>query len=95
MPTNIFEEIERFHNECSLMEKAAKVAYLRGRWQRLNALAYEYGLYLKSKLYITDAEREKAIWLINEMDAVQNEGQKASSDFAKDGMRELMKMLKK
>lgn len=95
MSNNIYEEIDKLHAECSLMEKVAKVAYLQGRWQRLNALAYEYGLYLKSKLYITEAERKQAIWLLNEMDIVQNEGQKASSDFAKDGMRELMKMLKK
>ena len=95
MTNSIFEEIDKLHAECSLMGKAAKVAYLRGRWQRLNALAYEYGLYLKSKLYITDAEREKAIWLINEMDAVQNEGQKASMELSKESMNEIVKMLMK
>ena len=93
MPTNIFEEIERLHSKCSLMDKAAKVAYLQGMWQRLNAIAYQFGLYLKGKLYITDAERQQAIWLLNEMDAVQNEGQKASMDLAKDGMKELLKTL--
>ena len=95
MTNSIFEEIDKLHAECSLMGKAAKVAYLRGRWQRLNALAYEYGLYLKNKLYITDAEREKAIWLINEMDAAQNEGQKARMELSKESMNEIVKMLMK
>lgn len=93
MPPTIFEEIERLHSECSLMEKSAKVAYLRGKWQRLNALAYQYGLYLKSKLHITDAERQQAIWLLNEMDAVQNEGQKASMELAKESAKEMLKNL--
>ena len=75
--------------------KDSKGGYLRGKWQRLNALAYQYGLYLKGKLYITDAERQQAIWLLNEMDAVQNEGHKASMDLAKEGMKELLKTLMK
>ena len=95
MPTTIFEEIERLHSECSLMEKSAKVAYLRGKWQRLNALAYQYGLYLNSKPHITDAERQQAIWLLNEMDAVQNEGQKARMDLAKESAKEMLKKLMK
>ena len=95
MSNNIHEEIDKLHAECSLMGKAAKVAYLRGRWQRLNTLAYQYGLYLKNKLYITDAEREQAIWLLNEMDTVQNEGQIASADLVKEEMKELVKMLRK
>ena len=95
MSTNIFEEIERLRNECSLMEKSAKVAYLQERRQSLNALAYQYGLYLNSKLYITDAERQQAIWLLNEMDSVQNEGQKASMELANGRWKELMKKLMK
>lgn len=91
MSNTIFEEIERLHSECSLMEKSARVAYLRGKWQRLNALAYQYGLYLNSKPHITDAERQQAIWLLNEMDAVQNEGQKANMDLAKEMLKKLMK----
>ena len=95
MPTTISEEIERLHSECSLMEKTTKVAYLRRKWQRLNALAYQYGLYLNSKPHITDAERQQAIWLLNEMDAVQNEGQKASMDLAKESAKEMLKKLMK
>lgn len=91
MPSTIFEEIEHLHSECSLMEKTAKVAYLRGKWQRLNALAYQYGLYLNSKLHITAAERQQAMWLLNEMDAVQNEGQEASMDLAKESAKEILK----
>ncbi len=93
MPNNIFEEIERLHSECSLMEKSAKVAYLQGKWQRLNALAYQYGLYLNNKLYISDSERQIAIWLLNEMDTVQNEGHKASMDLAKESAKEMLKKL--
>lgn len=95
MPTTIFEEIEHLHSECSLMKKSAKVAYLRGKWQRLNALAYQYGLYLNGKPHITDAERQQAIWLLNEMDSVQNEGQKVSMELAKESAKEMLKKLMK
>lgn len=64
MPNTPFDDIERLRSECSLMDKAAKVAYLRGRLQQLNNLAYQMTLYLRSKGYTTEAEKQQALWLV-------------------------------
>lgn len=90
---NPFEDIERLRSECSLMDKAAKVMYLRGRLQQLNDMAYRMTLYLRSKDHTTDAERQQAMWLVDAVNMVQNEGQKASRELANDSLREFLKMM--
>ena len=65
MPTNLFEDLERLRSECSMMEKAAKVVYLRRRLQQLNDMAYQMTIYLRSKGYTTDTEKQQAMWLID------------------------------
>lgn len=57
MPNTPFEDLERLRSECSLMDKAAKVVYLRNRLQQLNDMAYQMTMYLRSKGYTTDAEK--------------------------------------
>ena len=44
-----FEEIDRIHRYCSMMDKIARMAYLNGEKKRLDDMAYQYGLYLQSK----------------------------------------------
>lgn len=95
MTNDIFEEIDRLHSECSLLDKASKIAYLRGRLQHLNNIAYQMTLYLRGKVGITDEERSKAMWLINEINAVENEGQKATREFIGEGVQNLLKQLLK
>ena len=42
---------------------------------------------------VKDAEKQQAIWLLNEMDVVQKEGHKASIYFAKESTKELLSLL--
>lgn len=93
MSNNPFEDLERLRSECSMMDKAAKIVYLRGRLQQLNNMAYQMTMYLRSKGYTTNAEKQQAMWLIDAINAVQNEGQQASRELANEGLMEIMKMM--
>lgn len=93
MPNTPFEELERLRSECSLIEKAAKMAYLKGRLQQLNNIAYQMTLYLRSKGFTTDAEKQQAMWLIDAINTVQNEEQKASRELANEGLMEILKRM--
>ena len=93
MPNTPFEDIERLRSECSLMDKAAKVAYLRGQLQQLNNMAYQMTLYLRNKGYTTEAEKQQALCLIDAINTVQNEGQQVSRELAKEGLMEIVKRL--
>lgn len=95
MSNNPFEDLERLRSECSMMDKAAKIVYLKGRLQQLNNMAYQMTLYLRSKGYTTDAEKQQAMWLIDAINAVQNEGQQASRELANEGLMELLKRMMK
>ena len=86
MSNTPFEDLERLRSECSMMDKAAKIVYLRGRLQQLNDMAYQMTLYLRSKGCTTDTEKQQAMWLIDAINAVQNEGQQASRELANTGM---------
>ena len=90
-----FEDMDRCRSECSLMDKAAKVAYLRGQLQQLNNMAYQMTLYLRSKGYTTEAEKQQALWLIDAINTVQNEGQKASRELVNEGLMEMVKRMMK
>ena len=39
-----FEEIERMHSCWSMMDKVARMTYLKGEKKRLDDVAYRYGL---------------------------------------------------
>ena len=93
MPNTPFEDLERLRSECSMMDQAAKVAYLMNRLQQLNNMAYQMTLYLQNKVYTTNAERQQAQWLIDAINTVQNEGQKASRELAKEGLMEMVKRM--
>lgn len=93
MSNTPFEDLERLRSECSMMDMAAKVAYLSGRLQQLNNMAYQMTLYLRSKGYTTDPERQQALWLIDAINTVQNEGKKVSRELSKEGLMEMMKRM--
>ena len=93
MPNTPFEDLERLRSECSMVDQAAKVAYLMNRLQQLNNMAYQMTLYLQNKGYTTNAERQQAQWLIDAINTVQNEGQKASRELAKEGLMEMVKRM--
>ena len=88
-----FDDLDSLCSDCSMMDKAAKVAYLRGRLQQLNDLAYQMTYYLRSKGYTTDAEKQQVLWLVDAINTVQNEGKKASRELAYEGLQEIVKMM--
>lgn len=90
-----FSEIERLHSEWSRMDKMARLAYLKGQWDSLNQMAYQYGMYLKNRTSITQAERQYAQYLIDMINSVDAEGTKVMNDLANDALKELFKGLMK
>ena len=95
MPNTDFSEIERLHSEWSRMDKVARLAYLKGQWDSLNKMAYRYGMYLKSRTRITQAERQYAQYLVEMINTVDAEGAKVMNDLAKDALMGLVKSLMK
>ena len=67
-------EIERLYSEWSRMDKMARLAYLKGQWDSLNQMAYQYGMYLKNRTSITQAERQYAQYLVDMINSVDTEG---------------------
>lgn len=96
MPTpdqQIFQTIEHLHSECSRMDKVARLAYLRGQWNRLNQMACQYAMYLQGRARITQTERDSAQRLIEMIKSVEAEGVKVENDLRNDALKELMKAI--
>lgn len=93
MPNTDFSEIERLHSEWSRMDKMAKLAYLKGQWDSLNQMAYQFGLYLKNRTSITQAERQYAQYLLEMINSVDAEGAQLMDDLRNDALKELFKRL--
>ena len=93
MPNTDFSEIERLHSEWSRMDKVARLAYLKGQWDSLNKMAYRYGMYLKSRTRITQAERQYAQYLVEMINSVDAEGAQLMDDLRKDALKEIFKRL--
>lgn len=80
------------HSCWSMMDKVARMAYLKGEKKRLDDMAYQYGLYLRSKGgLITDEERMKGMHLIEMIDAVLAEGEKVNPEFRNEWWNEWRK----
>lgn len=91
-----FEDIERMHSCWSMMDKVARMAYLKGEKKRLDDMAYQYGLYLRSKgSLITDEDRMKGKHLMEMIDAVQSEGEKVNAEFNNEWRNEWRKQVAK
>ena len=88
-----FSEIERLHSEWSRMDKVARLVYLKGQWERLNQMAYQYGMYLKNRTRITQAERQYAQYLVDMINSVDAEGAKVMNDLRIDALKEIFKRL--
>lgn len=96
MTNQNFEEIERIHSCWLMMDKVARMAYLKGEKKRLDDMAYRYGMYLQSKGgLITDEERMKGMHLIEMIDAVQAEGEKVNAEFRNEWWNEWRKQVVK
>lgn len=84
-------EIERLHSEWSRMDKMARLAYLKGKWDSLNQMAYQYGMYLKNRTSITQAERQYAQYLVDMINSVDAEGAQLMDDLRNDALKEIIK----
>ena len=93
MPNIDFSEIERLYSEWSRMDKMARLAYLKGQWDSLNQMAYQYGMYLKSRTSITQAERQYAQYLVDMINSVDAEGAQLMDELRNDVLKELFKRL--
>ena len=93
MPNTYFSEIERLHSEWSRMDKVARLAYLKGQWNSLNQMAYQFGMYLKNRTSITQAERQYAQYLVDMINSVDAEGAKVMNEFRNAALKEIVKRL--
>lgn len=86
-----FSEIERLYSAWSRMDKMARLAYLKGQWDSLNLMAYQYGMYLKKRTSITQAERQYAQYLVDMVNSVDAEGSQLMDDLRNDALKEIIK----
>ena len=93
MPNPNFTEIERLYSEWSKMDKVARLAYLKGQWDSLNQMAYQYGMYLKNRTSITQAERQYAQYLVDMINSVDAEGAKVMNELRNDALIVIVKRL--
>lgn len=93
--SNLFQSISNLHSEYSKMDKVARLGYLRGQWNRLNQMAYQYATYLRGRVGITPEEREYAQRLVEMIHEVEAEGVKVENDLKNDALKELIKAIMK
>ena len=93
--TQLLQAIDQLHDECSKMDKIAKLAYLKGQWNRLNQMAWQYGAYLQGRVRVTPEERQYAQTLINMINEVETEGVRTENDLRKEVLKELANALLK
>lgn len=86
-----FSEIERLHSAWSKMDKMARLAYLKGQWDSLNQMAYQYGMYLKNRTSITQTERQYAKYLVDMINSVDAERIQLMDDLRNDALEEIIK----
>ena len=75
------------------MDKSAKLAYLKGQWNQLNSLAYQYGVFLRGKNGITPEERQYAVKLLDMINTVEEEGKKTRRELGSEWMKAFVKMV--
>lgn len=91
----LLQSIDQLHSEISKMDKVARLAYLRGQWNRLNQMAWEYGANLQGREGITQEERQYAQQLIGMINEVQAEGVKEDNALRTEVLKGLVNALLK
>ena len=88
----INQTIDQLHSQWSMMDKAAKLVWLKQQQNQLNALAGQmsYNISLRGGR-MTDAEKQYVKKLLEMIDAVNAEGAKVSNEFRDDLLKELLK----
>ena len=88
---SFFQDIDRMHSQWSMMDKLARIAYLKAHWNKLNQMAYQYGIYLQGRSNITLQERKYARQLIEMIKSVEAKGMQTQREFEKEWFLELLK----
>lgn len=91
MPSIISPKSNPLPSPCSRLHKLSSLGYLKGQLDSLNQMAYRYGMYLKNRTGITQAERQYAQYLVDMINSVDAEGAKSMNDLANDAFKELAK----
>ena len=74
---------------CHHVDKMARMVYLKGQWDILNQIAYQYGVYLKSRTSITQVERRYTQYLVDMINSVDAEGAKLMNELTLDALKDL------
>jgi len=84
--------IDQLHSQWSMLNKAAKLIWLKQQKNQLNALASQmsYDIRLRGGR-MTDVEKQYASKLLEMIDAVNAEGVKVSNEFRFDLLKEVLK----
>lgn len=95
MPISInqtIQTIDQLHSQWSMMDKAAKLVWLKQQQYQLNALANQisYSICLRGGR-MTGAEKQCASILLEMIDAVNVEGAMVSNEFRGDLLKEFLK----
>lgn len=91
-PDKTFYTIDQLHSQWSMMDKAAKLVWLKQQQNQLDVLASQmsYSISLHGGR-MTDAEKQYAKKLLEMIDAVNAEGTKVSNEFRCDMLKEILK----
>ena len=86
------QTIDHLHSQCTMMDKAAKLVWLKQQQKQLNALASQmsYNISLRGGR-MTDAEKQYSKKLLEMIDAVNSEGAKVSNEFRGDLLKGFLK----
>ncbi len=87
-----FYTIDQLHSQWSMMDKAAKLVWLKQQQNQLNVLASQmsYSISFRGGR-MTNAEKQYAKKLLEMIDAVNAEGTKVSNEFKCDLLKEIVK----
>lgn len=90
------DKAEQFHAQWSLLEKAAKLAYVRKQWQTINEMITRVARYFSfAGRYMTPDEATQFNMLLEMRASLRKEGQMASEELANEALHELLKNLLK
>lgn len=94
MPINdIIHQIDEFHSQASVMDKAEKLAYLNRELRNLDNLAYQVGRYIQGRVLLTPGERSAAKHLLDMINVVDAKRADAQREYNKEVLKELTKQL--
>lgn len=88
----IFQSIDQLHSEWSMIDKTAKLIWLKQRQKEFYALAEQMAMRIRLRGgRMTDEEKAESKKLLGMIDAVNAEGIKTTNEIKSDILKELMK----